>query len=262
MVCADENDGLVKLSGTIEHIIYANEENGYTVCDLGTDDDDIVTLTGIMPYLGEGDGVVVWGEWKHNAKYGRQFVVSGYERNMPANAVAILRYLSSGAVKGIGPKTAQKIVDAFGDDTLEVLENHPDWLSDIPGMSIKKAKKICEDFKAKAGIRSAMIFFREFFGAATTIKIYKRFGAAAIDIAKADPYRLCEEVDGIGFERADRMAEKLGVGRDSEARLMSGISYILSREATAQGPFVFLLKDFWRIHQDFLAQRPILCAIS
>ena len=216
-----DDGNIIKITGSIEHIIYANEENGYTVCDLGTDDDDLITVTGIMPYICEGDSVILYGEWKHNPKYGRQFVVSQYERYMPANADAILRYLSSGAIKGIGKKTALKIVEEYGDETLEVLENHPDWLSDIPGISLKKAKQICEDFKAKAGIRSAMLFFRDFFGATTTVKIYKRWGSSAIDIAKRNPYRLCDEIDGIGFERADSMAMKLGLDRNSEARLIS-----------------------------------------
>ena len=230
-----EEGNLIKITGSIEHIIYANEENGYTVCDLGTDDDDLITVTGVMPYICEGDSVILYGEWKHNPKYGRQFVVSQYERYMPANADAILRYLSSGAIKGIGKKTALKIVEEYGDETLEVLENHPDWLSDIPGISLKKAKQICEDFKSKAGIRSAMLFFRDFFGATTTVKIYKRWGSAAIDIAKRNPYRLCDEIDGIGFERADSMAMKLGLDLNSEARLMSGIAHVLRYNAAQNG---------------------------
>ena len=230
-----EEGNLIKITGSIEHIIYANEENGYTVCDLGTDDDDLITVTGIMPYICEGDSVILYGEWKHNPKYGRQFSVSQYERYMPANADAILRYLSSGAIKGIGKKTALKIVEEYGDQTLEVLENHPDWLSDIPGISLKKAKQICEDFKAKAGIRTAMLFFRDFFGATTTVKIYKRWGSAAIDIAKHNPYRLCDEIEGIGFERADSMAMKLGLDLNSEARLMSGIAHVLRYNAAQNG---------------------------
>jgi exodeoxyribonuclease V alpha subunit len=237
-----EDSGLIKLGGSVEHIIYANEENGYMVCDFGTDDDDLITITGIMPYVSEGDSLIVYGEWKHNAKYGRQFAVNQYERYMPANASAILRYLSSGAIKGIGKKTALKIVDEFGDNTLDVLENHPDWLSDIPGISLKKAKQICEDFKAKAGIRSAMMFFRDYFGAATTVKIYKRWGSAAIDVAKADPYRLCDEIEGIGFERADSMAMKLGIDRNSSSRLASGILHVLRYNA-AQNGHVCLPKD-------------------
>ena len=234
-VVADENEKLIKLSGSVEQVIYANEENGYMVCDLGTDDDDLITITGIMPYISEGDSLIVYGEWKHNPKYGRQFVVTQYERYMPANASAILRYLSSGAVKGIGKKTALKIVEEFGDNTLEVLENHPDWLSDIPGISLKKAKQICEDFKAKAGIRTAMLFFRDYFGATTTVKIYKRWGSASIDIAKNNPYRLCEEIDGIGFDRADSMAMKLGLERDSYPRLVSGVAHVLKYNAAQNG---------------------------
>ena len=234
-VVAEEGSSLIKLSGSIESVIYYNEENGYMVCDLGTDDDDLITITGIMPYVGEGDSLIVYGEWKHNPKYGRQFAVSQYERYMPANASAILRYLSSGAIKGIGKKTAMKIVDEYGDNTLEVLENHPDWLSDIPGISLKKAKQICEDFKAKAGIRSAMLFFRDYFGAATTVKIYKKWGSAAIDVAKNNPYRLCDEIDGIGFERADSMAMKLGLEKDSYARLVSGVGHVVKYNAAQNG---------------------------
>ncbi len=237
-----DEGGLIKLSGSIEHIIYSNEDNCYTVADFGTDDDDLITITGIMPYINEGDSLILYGEWKHNQKYGRQFAVSEYERYMPANATAILRYLSSGAIKGIGKKTALKVVEQFGDETLEVLENHPDWLSDIPGISLKKAKQICEDFRSKAGIRSAMMFFRDFFGAATTVKIYKRWGSACIDIAKQNPYRLCDEIDGIGFERADSMAEKLGLDRNSESRLISGIDHVLKHNA-AQNGHVCLPRD-------------------
>ena len=234
-VVPEDGEKLIKLSGSVEQVIYANEENGYLVCDLGTDDDDLITITGIMPYVNEGDSLIVYGEWKHNPKYGRQFVVSQYERYLPANASAILRYLSSGAIKGIGKKTALKIVEEFGDNTLEVLENHPDWLSDIPGISLKKAKQICEDFKAKAGIRTAMLFFRDYFGATTTVKIYKKWGSACIDIAKNNPYRLCEEIEGIGFERADSMAMKLGIERDSYERLISGVAHVLRYNAAQNG---------------------------
>ena len=234
-VVPEDGEKLIKLSGSVEQVIYANEENGYLVCDLGTDDDDLITITGIMPYVNEGDSLIVYGEWKHNPKYGRQFVVSQYERYLPANASAILRYLSSGAIKGIGKKTALKIVEEFGDNTLDVLENHPDWLSDIPGISLKKAKQICEDFKAKAGIRTAMLFFRDYFGATTTVKIYKKWGSACIDIAKNNPYRLCEEIEGIGFERADSMAMKLGIERDSYERLISGVAHVLRYNAAQNG---------------------------
>jgi len=196
-LAAAEDARLSQLSGSIERVIYANEENGYAVCDLGTDDNDLVTIQGTLPYIAEGDGVTVYGRWVHNPKYGRQFSVERYERVLPADVNAILRYLASRAIKGIGPKTAQKIVDEFGEDTFDVIENHPDWLSQISGISRKKAEEISEDFKQKSGIRSAMIFFRDYFGAALTMRIYKKWGSSAIDRAKQNPYILCDEVEGI-----------------------------------------------------------------
>ena len=229
-----QDNRIEQLSGSIERVIYANEENGYAVCDLGTDD-DLVTIQGTLPYIAEGDGVTVYGRWVHNPKYGRQFSVERYERILPADVNAILRYLSSRVIKGIGPKTAQKIVEEFGEDTFDVLENHPDWLSQIPGISRKKADEISEDFKQKSGIRSAMMFFRDFFGPALTMRIYKRWGSSAVDRAKQNPYILCDEIEGIGFEKADRMAHDLGLSTDSEARLCSGIVYVLHSNALQNG---------------------------
>ena len=227
--------GMIRISGSIEHVIYANEENGYAICDLGTDTDELITITGMMPYIGEGDVVTVVGKWVHNPKYGRQFRVEQYEKQLPADRASILRYLSSRAIKGIGPKIAQRIVDEFGDESFDVIENHPDWLAQIQGITPKRAREISEDFKNKAGIRSAMMFFRDYFGAAMTVRIYKKWGGKAVDIAKKNPYRLCEEIDGIGFERADRMAEQLGHARDSVDRLCSGIAYMLSSNAQQNG---------------------------
>ena len=227
-------DQLTQLKGTVEHIIYANEDNGYTVLDFGLDD-DVVTACGIMPYVSDGDSLILWGNWVHNPKYGRQFKVEEYERDMPADSAAILRYLSSRTIKGIGPRLAERIVSHFGDETLDVMENHPDWLADVPGISRKKAAEIAEDFKAKAGIRSAMMFFRDYFGAAMTVKIYKQFGSSAVDMAKQNPYRLCDEVEGIGFERADQMAMSLGLDPGSDERIMSGLRYLLTSNAARNG---------------------------
>ena len=227
-------DGLTQLKGTVEHIIYSNEDNGYTVMDVGLED-DVITACGVMPYVSDGDSLILWGNWVHNPKYGRQFKVEQYERDLPADSAAILRYLSSRTVKGIGPRLAERIVSHFGDETLDVMENHPDWLADVPGISRKKANEIAEDFKAKAGIRSAMMFFRDYFGAAMTVKIYKQFGSSAVDMAKQNPYRLCDEVEGIGFERADQMAMSLGLDPGSDERIMSGIRYLLTTNAARNG---------------------------
>jgi exodeoxyribonuclease V alpha subunit len=220
-------DGLIRINGSVETVIYSNDDNGYSICDFGTDNDELITIVGIMPYVAEGDTLSVFGRWTHNAKYGRQFKVEQYEKKLPADSTAILRYLSSRTVKGIGPKTAKRIVDEFGDDTFDVLENHPDWLARLPGMSQKKAEAISDEFKAQTGIRSAMIFFREWFGPAITMKIYKRWGSNAVDMVKSNPYLLCREIYGIGFEKADKLASDLGVSKDSEERIMSGIHYVI-----------------------------------
>ncbi len=230
----DAENTMLELTGTVERIIYVNDDNGYTVMDFGLED-DVITACGILPYIGEGDALILRGGWTHNPKYGRQFKVEAYERNMPADAAAILRYLSSHTVKGVGPKLAERIVSAFGDETLDVMENHPEWLADLPGISRKKAAEIGEDFRAKSGLRSAMMFFRDYFGAAMTVRIYKKYGSAAVDIAKQNPYRLCNEVEGIGFERADQMAMSLGMENDSPARLESGVRYLLNSNASQNG---------------------------
>lgn len=230
-----DDTGLLRLTGSIEHVIYANEDNGFAICDLGTESGDLITITGTLPYVGEGDSVTVYGKWVHNPKYGRQFRVETCERQMPADANSMLRYLASGAIKGIGPKIAQRIVDEFGDETFDVIEHHPEWLANVSGISRKSAKSIGADFAEKAGIRSAMMFFRDFFGAAATVRIYKRYGGNAVELAKKNPYRLCEEIEGIGFERADRMARDLGLATDSEDRICSGICYLLSSNAQANG---------------------------
>ncbi len=230
-----DDNGTLKISGSVESIIFSNEENGYTICDIGTGDGDLVTAVGYLPYLSEGDSVVLYGKWVHNPKYGRQFAADTFERTLPADKASMLRYLASRTIKGIGPKTARKIIDEFGEDAFDVIENHPDWLAKISGINLKKAREISEDFKSKAGMRQAMLFFREWFGAAATVKIYKKWGSRAVDIAKKNPYILCEEIDGIGFESADKMADGLGMKRDDPQRVASGVVYTLYRNERMNG---------------------------
>ncbi len=231
-----EEPSILKLCGSIEHVIYANEENGFAICDLGCDESgELVTITGTLPYIGEGDTVTVYGRWVHNPKYGRQFRVEQFEKQLPADKASILRYLASGAVKGIGPKTAQRIVDEFGEESFEVLENHPEWLAAIPGITSKRAHAMSEDFIRQAGIRTAMMFFRDFFGAALTVRIYRQWGSSAVEIAKKNPYRLCEEIEGIGFEGADRIASACGLSKESNERICSGIRYLLLSNSAQNG---------------------------
>ncbi len=230
-----EGEALERLVGNVEGIIYENEENGYAIFDFGTEGDELVTAVGTLPYLAEGDELVLLGKWVHNPKYGRQFRVEQFEKRLPSDSAAILRYLSSGAVKGVGPKKAKRIVDLFGEDTFDVIENHPDWLTQVQGISHRAATEISAEFARVAGVRNVMMFFREFFGATLSLRIYKEWGSGAVEKAKRNPYLLCEEIEGIGFEKADALAEHIGFDRESGARVMSGILYLLSYNAALNG---------------------------
>ncbi|MBQ3063542.1 MAG: ATP-dependent RecD-like DNA helicase [Clostridia bacterium] len=228
-------DGLERLTGNVEGVIYQNEENGYAILDFGTTENELVTIVGTMPYVSEGEELTVFGKWVHNPKYGRQFQVEQFEKKLPSDEAAILRYLSSGVVKGLGAKRAARIVEHFGEDTFDVLENHPDWLTEIQGISRRLAEEISEEFRRQAGVRAAMMFFRDYFGAAVTVRIYNAWGATAVERAKRNPYALCEEIEGIGFARADSMAAELGIDKNNMERLKSGVLYTLSYNAAQYG---------------------------
>ncbi len=215
--------------GTVEAVIFTNSDNGYTVFDLSSEDgSEIITAFGILPNIAPGEKVKLVGEWTHHQNYGKQFRVAYYEKQLPATSNEILRYLSSRAVKGIGPKTAQKIVDMYGEDSFDVIENHPEWLAKIPGISASKAKEISEDFREQFGVRTLMMFCRDYLSASMAVRVCKKWGGAALDIIKENPYRLCEEFSGIGFQKADELARLVGIEADSEFRIKSGIRWVLS----------------------------------
>ena len=227
--------GMEMLKGNVEGVVYSNDENGYGIFDFSTDGYEIVTIVGTLPFVAEGDLLTVWGRWVNNPKYGRQFRVEEFEKSMPADSASILRYLAAGSIKGIGPKTAQRIVDKFGEETFEVMENHPDWLAQIPGITLRKAIDISAEIHEKAGMRDTMMFFRDYFGSAMTVRIYQKFGERAVLLAKNNPYVLCEEVEGIGFSKADEIARAQGIPNDSADRVMSGVRYILNHNASQNG---------------------------
>lgn len=229
------DDGLICLGGSVEHVIYYNEDNAYGICEFSIEGNDLITIVGTLPYVSEGEHLAVFGRWVHNPKYGRQFKVERFEKQLPADVDSILRYLASGAVKGIGVKRAAKIVEEFGEDTFDVIENHPDWLAQIPGISRKKAAEISENFKAESGMRSTLLFFREYFGSALSVRIYKTFGPDSVTMTKENPYILCDHVDGIDFAKADIIASKYNISPDSESRIMSGILYVLTRNSSRNG---------------------------
>lgn len=229
-----EKKDLICIEGEIEDIIYQNDETGYTVFAIEWEREP-VTVVGTLPRVMVGEAIRAMGEWVNHPTYGKQFKVSYFEKNMPVDANAMLRYLSSRAIHGIGPKLAEKIVNRFGEDSFEVIENNPDLLSDIPGISVKKARAMSSAFREQFGVRNIMMFFNEYFGMTTSIRIYKRFGNQAIEIVKANPYVLCEQIHGIGFERADEMAARLGMEKDSEERVRAGLIYVLKFNASSNG---------------------------
>ncbi len=229
------DSGKESLSGIIDSIVYRNEENGYTVCIVEDQAGLPVTAVGIMPYLNEGDKIHATGNWTTHKIYGRQFSVEFFDRRLPAEEGDILRYLASGAVKGIGPKTAQKIVEQFGTDSFDIIENNPEWLSEIPGISKAKAEAISENFKNIAGSREFLMFSRDFFPSSTAMRIYKKWGAASIDRIRNNPYSLCGAFRGIGFKRTDVIAASLGMPADSDERVEAGLLHVLSSEASRNG---------------------------
>ncbi len=232
---------LVTIEGEIEDIVFQSDETGYTVCSIEWEREP-VTLVGILPSLMVGDAVRAMGQWVNHPTYGKQFKVTYFEKSMPADENAMLRYLSSRAIRGVGPKLAQRIIARFGDSAFDVIENNPDLLSDIPGISPRKARDISAAFKEQFGVRNIMMFFSGFFGMTTSVRIYKRWGNAAVDIIKKNPYLLCDEIYGIGFEKADGMAKELGIEKDSEERVRAGLHYILRFNAGANG-HVYLPKE-------------------
>ncbi len=229
------------LDGVVEDIIYTNSENGYTVCDINVGGDPI-TLVGIMPYLGEGETIRVQGEWQVHSTFGRQFRVNYFEKQLPTTSAAMLKYLASGAIKGVGPVTAERIIARFGEDTLDVIENNPRWLCDISGISPKRADAIHQSYTEQFGMRNVMLFCNEFFGPALSVKIFKTYGSAAVDLIKKSPYRLCDDVVGIGFEKADRVAMSLGFDSDCPERAEAGVIHTLN-VASINGGHCYLPKQ-------------------
>ncbi len=228
-------DSLLVLTGTIEAVIYQNADNGYSVVELEDENGDLNIVVGSMPYIAVGEKINAFGEWTHHATYGRQFKAEYYEKNLPVEEGDILRYLASGAVKGIGPKTAARIVEKFGEETFDIIENHPEWLAEIPGISKSKAIKINESFVEKSGSRAIMMFCRDYLTPAAAMRIYKKWGSGAIDILQNNPYKLCTDFSGIGFRRADSIASSMGIAADSRERIVSGINYVLSNICSQNG---------------------------
>ena len=215
------------IEGTIEGIVYSNPENGYSVIDLSADG-ALVTAVGIMPSCCVGEKIRLKGEWTTHPTFGKQFKASECERSMPKSAADMLKYLSSGTIKGIGPSTAAKIVERFGDRTFDVMENEPELLSSIKGISRQKAEEIGERFKSQFAVREVIIALEKYnMNSAECLNAYKAFGANAIERITENPYILCTRKVGMRFERVDEIAESFPVAVKSLYRYRAGILHIL-----------------------------------
>ena len=218
-----------KLSGVIDHFLYRNETNGYGVMELTTEDDDVICV-GTLTGFDEGEMVEVTGEYVIHPTYGMQLKLETVRAILPTGIIGIERYLSSGIIKGVGPKMAKRIVSEFGEDTLKVIEEEPQRLVKIKGISERIAQSICEQVVGKKEQQDALVFLAQYGISQTlSIKIYEAFGNLLYGIIKDNPYKIIEEVDGVGFKKADEIARKAGIRIDSEFRIQSGVVYTLSQ---------------------------------
>ena len=223
------------ISGVIENIVYKNDSNDYTVLEIVDSDNNLITAVGIMAMAFEGETVILSGAWTNHKDFGRQFAFEAYEKKLPDEVDGILQYLSSKTVKGVGPVTALKIVNRFGVDTFDVIENHPEWLADVPGITYKKAAAIAESFREQTGIRNVMMMCKDFLDKSEITRVYKSFGANAVNIIKENPYILCTAENGISFEKADSIGKMYGVSQDSPERVYAGLVYVLEYNADLNG---------------------------
>lgn len=223
------------VSGVIENVVYKSNDSDYCVIEIVDSDNNLITAVGTMPMPFEGENVVLSGGWTYHKEFGKQFSFDGFEKTLPSEVEGILQYLSSKTVKGIGPVTAVKIVNRFGADTFEVLEQHPEWLVDIPGITAKKAAAISESFREQTGLRNVMMFCKSYMDKGEVTRVYKRFGAGAVGIIKENPYVLCDEHRGIPFEKADAIARDFGIAKNAYPRVLAGVVYTLVYNATNNG---------------------------
>lgn len=223
------------ITGFVEHIVYRNEENGYTVLNLLSQDEDEITCVGVFQIISEGECMEATGEYTVHPSYGSQFKVDTYTIKAPEDATSIERYLGSGAIKGVGAAIAARIVRRFKEDTFRIIEEEPERLVEIKGISERKAQEIAQQTEEKREFRQAMIFLQNY-GISLTlaVKIYQTYQLDMYRIIQENPYKLAEDVTGVGFKIADEIAHKVGIHMDSDFRIRSGILYVL-QQASLEG---------------------------
>lgn len=231
MKLLESKDRLINVSGIVEGVVFYNEENGYIVLDMDVDG-ALMTAVGNMGDVREGERLTLYGDYVNSQKYGRQFKVEIFERAMPENANAIRKYLGSGVISGIGPAMAKRIVQAFGDKTLQVLEHEPEQLSCIKGISPERAAAIGKDFRSITGLRKAMTFFSKYGIQPIYIAaVWKKYEGYTVQAVTDNPYILCGSGIELPFRDADRVASDLGFPMDSEERILAGIVWVLQINA-------------------------------
>lgn len=215
------------INGYVDHIIFRNNDNGYTVMVMICDEEEL-TCVGVFSDIAEGECIEAKGEYTDHPTYGRQFAVKSFEEKAPQDALAIERYLGSGAIKGIGIALAARIVRRFKEDTFRIIEEEPERLAEVKGISQRKAMEIADQVNEKRDLRQAMIFLQQY-GISTTlaVKIYNTYGQEVYSSLKENPYRMADDVDGVGFRTADEIASRVGIRTDSDFRIRSGIQYAL-----------------------------------
>ena len=231
------------VTGYIDHVIFRNEDNGYTVMVLkGMEEERELTCVGTFPAITQGAAIEASGNYTTHPVYGRQFQIASYVEKMPEDALAMERYLGSGAIKGIGAALAARIVRRFGDDTMRIVEEEPERLAEIKGISEKKAMEIAEQMTEKADMRRAMIFLQKY-GISLNLgaKIYQKYGQTVYGVLQENPYRLAEDISGVGFRIADEIASRIGIHTDSDYRIRSGMLYTLL-QASGEG-HIYLPKE-------------------
>lgn len=231
------------VTGYIDHVIFRNEENGYTVMVLkGMEEERELTCVGTFPAITQGAAIEASGNYTTHPVYGKQFQIASYVEKMPEDALAMERYLGSGAIKGIGAALAARIVRRFGDDTMRIVEEEPERLAEIKGISEKKAMEIAEQMTEKADMRRAMIFLQKY-GISLNLgaKIYQKYGQTVYGVLQENPYRLAEDISGVGFRIADEIASRIGIHTDSDYRIRSGMLYTLL-QASGEG-HIYLPKE-------------------
>ena len=232
------------INGFVEKVVYRNNENGYTVVNISVEGDDVV-CTGYFSDITEGDQIIAEGSFVEHKQYGIQFTVASYEIKEPETSVAMEKYLGSGIIKGVGPALSAKIVKKFGDETFNIIEREPERLAEIKGITEKKAIEIGSQFEEKKEFRNAMIFLNQYgVSNALAMKIYKEYGIKVMKIVRENPYRLADDIAGVGFKTADEIALRMGFSPESSMRMKAGISFALSM-AASNGHTYLLYEDLY-----------------